>query len=123
MKIKSIRRRTGEVVPFELDRVAGAILKAFEVSGEGDENKSRAVANSVFKTLMDLRNELVKQGVINVKESTFLGKKAIISKYNKTTRRVRIDNRPSAPFLNKKFMVGRQNAKKAIISSSGTMKR
>jgi ribonucleoside-diphosphate reductase alpha chain len=58
-KIKSIRRRTGEVVPFDLDRVARAIFKAFEVSGEGDEAKSHVVANNVFKTLLDLRNELV----------------------------------------------------------------
>ncbi|HEY4513246.1 MAG TPA: ATP cone domain-containing protein [Candidatus Paceibacterota bacterium] len=58
-KIKYIRRRTGEVVPFELERVARAIFKAFEVSGEGDEAKSEVVANSVFKTLLDLRNDLV----------------------------------------------------------------
>src|SRR3989338_3330111 len=58
-KIKSIRRRTGEVVPFDLSRVARAILKAFEVSGEGDESKANAVAGSVFKTLLDLRSELV----------------------------------------------------------------
>jgi len=58
-KIKSIRRRTGEVVPFDLSRVARAILKAFEVSGEGDESKANAVASSVFKTLLDLRSELV----------------------------------------------------------------
>ena len=58
-KIKSIRRRTGEVVPFELERVARAIFKSFEVSGEGDEDKSRIVANSVFKNLLGLRDELV----------------------------------------------------------------
>ncbi|MFZ3011481.1 MAG: ATP cone domain-containing protein [Minisyncoccia bacterium] len=58
-KIKSIRRRTGEVVAFELERVARAIFKAFEVSGEGGEEDSQEVAKRVFKTLLGLRNELV----------------------------------------------------------------
>jgi ribonucleoside-diphosphate reductase alpha chain len=60
-KIKSIRRRTGEVVPFDLERVAGAVLKAFEVTGEGEEKESHIVANGVFKTLLELRNDLVKE--------------------------------------------------------------
>lgn len=59
-KIKSIRRRTGEMVPFDLERVARAILKAFEVTGEGGEKEAQAVANSVFKTLLGLREELIK---------------------------------------------------------------
>ena len=58
-KIKSIRRRTGEVVPFDLDRIAGAISKAFEVTGEGGEIESVKVANRVFKTLLDFRAKLV----------------------------------------------------------------
>jgi ribonucleoside-triphosphate reductase (formate) len=60
-KIKSIRRRTGEVVPFDLERVARAVFKAFEVTGEGGEPESHIVANHVFKTLLDLRSELVKE--------------------------------------------------------------
>src|SRR3989338_5603464 len=59
-KIKSIRRRTGEVVPFDLERVTGAILKAFEVSGEGGEGESYVVTNSVFKILLGLQSDLVK---------------------------------------------------------------
>lgn len=58
-KIKSIRKRSGEVVPFDLEIVARAIFKAFEVSGEGGELESHIVANSVFKTLLGLRAELV----------------------------------------------------------------
>jgi hypothetical protein len=38
-KIKSIRRRTGEVAPFDLERVARAIFKAFEVTNEGGEKR------------------------------------------------------------------------------------
>ena len=58
-KIKSIRRRTGEVVPFDLERITRAIFKAFEVSGEGSEEESHVVAHSVFKTLLSLRSDLV----------------------------------------------------------------
>ena len=58
-KIKSIRRRTGEVVSFELTRVARAVVKAFEVTGEGSEEQADKVANKIFKTLLDLREDLV----------------------------------------------------------------
>lgn len=58
-KIKLIRKRSGEVVPFDLDIVARAIFKAFEVTGEGGEPESRLVANYVFRTLLNLRSELV----------------------------------------------------------------
>lgn len=57
-KIKSIRKRTGEVVPFDLEIVSGAVLKAFEVTGEGGETEAHKVASSVFKTLLGLREEL-----------------------------------------------------------------
>ena len=58
-KIKSIRRRTGEVVSFDLERVARAILKAFEVTGEGGETESHEVAKRVFRNLLKLQAELV----------------------------------------------------------------
>jgi ribonucleoside-diphosphate reductase alpha chain len=58
-KIKTIRKRSGEVVPFNLEVVARAVLRAFEVTGEGGEAESHMVAGSVFKTLLDLRSELV----------------------------------------------------------------
>jgi len=67
-KIKSIRRRSGEVVPFDLERVARAVFKAFEVTGEGGEKESHAVANRVFKNLLSLQAELVK----NKKGAKFL---------------------------------------------------
>src|SRR3990167_1324521 len=67
-KIKSIRKRTGEVVPFDLEIVARAILKAFEVSGEGTEKEARRVADDVFRTLLNLQSELIK----NNKKAKFL---------------------------------------------------
>lgn len=67
-KIKSIRRRTGEVVSFELERVAHAVFKAFEVTGEGTEEDSLEIANRVFRTLLGLQAELLK----NNKKAKFL---------------------------------------------------
>ena len=58
-KIKSIRRRTGEVVSFDLERVARAILKAFEVTLEGGEVEAQEVAKRVFRNLFKLQAELV----------------------------------------------------------------
>jgi ribonucleoside-triphosphate reductase len=60
-KIKSIRKRSGEVKPFDLDIIRGAVDKAFEVTNEGGENESIKVSNSVFKSLVDLQSELIKK--------------------------------------------------------------
>src|SRR3989344_4418037 len=60
VKIKSIRKRSGEVVSFDLKIIARAVSKAFEVTDEGGETESYLVANSVFKTILGLREELVK---------------------------------------------------------------
>ena len=58
-KIKSVRKRSGEVVSFDLDIVARAVFKAFEVTGEGGEAESRKVANSVFRTLLNVQSDLI----------------------------------------------------------------
>src|ERR1035437_10364274 len=60
-KIKSIRRRTGEVVHFDLGRVAGAVLKAFEVTGEGKDTDSEAVAAIVFRSLLEIQTKLLRE--------------------------------------------------------------
>ena len=46
-KIKEIRRRNGEVVSFELERIVRAVLKAFECSVSTNKIQG-AVASSVF---------------------------------------------------------------------------
>ena len=46
-------------MPFNLEIIARAVSKAFEVTGEGGENESFKVANSVFKGLLILRDNLV----------------------------------------------------------------
>jgi ribonucleoside-diphosphate reductase alpha chain len=76
-KIKSIRRRTGEVVHFELERIARAVFKAFEVSGEGGEIEAEEVAKRVFRALVVLRDDLVSQN----KGAKFLPTVEIVQDY------------------------------------------
>ena len=45
--IKSIIKRDGRVVLYEQNKIAAAILKAMEVSGEGDASDAAIVANDV----------------------------------------------------------------------------
>ena len=45
--------------------------------------KNQNVLDTVFRSSKS--NDLVKNGIINVKKSKFLGKNALISKYNKKT--------------------------------------
>lgn len=61
LKIKSIRKRSGEVAPFDLERVVRAVFKSFEVSGEGKEAEANMVARNVLTTLVDLQNDLTKK--------------------------------------------------------------
>lgn len=60
-KIRSIRKRTGEVVPFDLEIIQNAILKAFEVTGEGKAGEANKVALSVFNTLVGLQSDLIRE--------------------------------------------------------------
>lgn len=57
--IENIRKRDGRLVPFEVDKVAGAIYKSFQASGGKYELKNALeVANIVEKKLEQKRSEL-----------------------------------------------------------------
>lgn len=49
--IQSIIKRDGRVVLYDQNKIAGAILKAMEVSGEGDASDAARVANDVERML------------------------------------------------------------------------
>ncbi|MEA4910728.1 Adenosylcobalamin-dependent ribonucleoside-triphosphate reductase [bioreactor metagenome] len=68
IKIKFIRKRTGEVVPFDLNKITGAVLKAFEASKEGGELMAEFIAANVFKNLLNIQDGLAKKD----KKSKFL---------------------------------------------------
>lgn len=54
-KIKKVRNREGQLVPFDINRVSGAILKALQVTQEGGEKEAKNLANLVFRNLLLLK--------------------------------------------------------------------
>ena len=52
--IKSIKKRDGRVVLYDEEKIANAILKAMQASGEGDASDAAGVANSVEASLEQL---------------------------------------------------------------------
>ena len=50
--VKSVRKRDGSVVPFDLDRIANAIYKAMLASEEGGDIEASMVANKVFADIV-----------------------------------------------------------------------
>lgn len=62
--VKSIINRTGQVIPFDLDKIKEAILKAFQVTGEGDEKRAAELAKKVLKSLVKFQKRLKIKGFI-----------------------------------------------------------
>lgn len=56
-KIKNIRSREGDVMPFDLDRIIIAVNKAFAAAGEGSEKESESIAKKVFHKLTHIKEE------------------------------------------------------------------
>lgn len=49
---KSVRKRSGEIVPWEQARITQAILKGMNAAGEGSEKEARQVSDRVVKELL-----------------------------------------------------------------------
>ncbi len=56
-KIKSIRNREGEIIPFNLEKIIDAVNKAFIITKEGNEKDAESVANKVFHKLTHIKEE------------------------------------------------------------------
>ncbi len=50
--VKSVQKRNGSIVPFELERISNAIYKAMLQTGEGSEEEAVLVANKVYADLV-----------------------------------------------------------------------
>jgi len=50
--IKEVQKRSGQVVPFDIERIAGAIHKAMIATGEGSLEEAEMIANSVYAELV-----------------------------------------------------------------------
>ncbi len=60
-KIKQIRNRDGEVIPFEFQKIGEAVQKAFGVTGEGKDTEAQKIAYSVFRDLLAIGSEKKKE--------------------------------------------------------------
>ena len=54
-KIKSVRNREGEIIPFNINRIADAVYKAFIITGEGEKKEAKDVATKVFHKLIQIK--------------------------------------------------------------------
>jgi len=53
--IPSVRKRSGDVMPFRLDRIEKAVFKALHQTNEGTENEAQFIAKRVLKDLLRLK--------------------------------------------------------------------
>jgi len=56
-KIKNVRSREGEIIPFDLNKIIDAVYKAFLATSEGEEKEAKNVAKKVFYKLIHLKEE------------------------------------------------------------------
>lgn len=54
-EIHEIRNRNSEIIPFELERITDAVMKAFDVTKEGGEKDAKAIADKVYKELLFIK--------------------------------------------------------------------
>src|SRR4030042_1190035 len=57
IKIKSIRNRESEIIPFNVGKIVEAVLKAFTATSEGGEKEAQNVANKIFRKLVRIKDE------------------------------------------------------------------
>lgn len=84
--IKSVLKRDGSVVSFEIERVVTAINKAMLQTGEGSEDEARLVANKVFADLVRIvkKHKNFVPTVEGIQDS--VEKELILSEYVKTAK-------------------------------------
>ncbi|MDQ5922818.1 MAG: hypothetical protein QG644_526 [Patescibacteria group bacterium] len=56
-KVKNVRNREGEIIPFDLDRIILAVTKAFAANSEGGEKEAEDVAKRVFHKIAHVKSE------------------------------------------------------------------
>lgn len=84
--VKSIQKRDGRVVPFELEKIVQAIFKGMGSVGEGSLKEAELVANKVYAELVRIKKKFANfvptvEGIQDVVE-----KELILSDYVKTAK-------------------------------------
>ncbi len=84
--IKSVQKRDGSIVPFQIERVVTAIHKAMIQTGEGSEPEARLVANKVLADLVRIvkKHKNFVPTVEGIQDSA--EKELILSEYVKTAK-------------------------------------
>ena len=54
-KIKNVRNREGEIIPFNINKIADAVYKAFVMTNEGEKKEASDVAKKIFRKLTLLK--------------------------------------------------------------------
>jgi len=84
--IKQIKKRDGQIVPFDESKIAKAILKAMTVVGEGSEEEAELVANKVLAELVRIAKKF-KDFVPDVEGiQDIVEKELILSEYVKSAK-------------------------------------
>jgi len=63
-KIKNVRNREGEIIPFNINKIADAIYKAFIITNEGEKKEARDVATKIFHKLTHLKEKSIEKKFI-----------------------------------------------------------
>ncbi|MDD5318472.1 MAG: ATP cone domain-containing protein [Candidatus Pacebacteria bacterium] len=84
--VKSIQKRNGSIVSFDIDRIANAIHKAMLSTGEGSEEEAELVANKVYADVVRIAKKYSNfiPTVEGIQDS--VEKELILSEYVKTAK-------------------------------------
>jgi len=84
--VKEIRKRNGEMVPFDLEKVESAIFKALVSTGEGFEEDAKMVSGAVFSEIAKI-GKTFKDFVATVEGiQDMVEQQLILNKYPKTAK-------------------------------------
>ncbi|MEI8339828.1 MAG: ATP cone domain-containing protein [bacterium] len=84
--VKSVQKRDGTIIPFDLEKIVGAIHKAMLVSGEGSLEEAELVATKVFADLVRISKKFPNfvPTVEGIQDS--VEKELILAEYVKTAK-------------------------------------
>src|SRR3989344_3634488 len=84
--IKTIRKRDGKIVPFDLSKISGAIFKAMTITNEGSIEEAELIANKVLAELVRITKKF-KDFIPNVEGiQDIVEKELILSEYVKSSK-------------------------------------
>jgi len=63
-KIKNVRNREGEIIPFNINKIADAVYKAFVMTSEGEKREAKDVATKIFRKLILLKTKSIEKKFI-----------------------------------------------------------